>query len=134
MNKKHQKRPFRKERKEAGYFGECDEELDDGKCKVTVKILKRAIRTSLLASYILMDSRFVTDTMLYSVRAIRGGLLHIVGMCKMDRRKFKVGNHEYNSESIRRIISSKEADRNVIILLNAINQLNIKYKKSPCVI
>jgi hypothetical protein len=108
LNKKQQKRQFRKERKEAGYFKERYEELDEEKSKVAVKMLKRAVRSNILASYVLMDSWFVSDYMLQAIRSIRGGLLHAVGMCKIDRRKFKVGDNEYNSQTIIKMNETKK--------------------------
>jgi hypothetical protein len=111
LNKKQQKRQFRKERNETGYFKERYEELDEEKSKVAVKMLKRAVRGNILASYVLMDSWFVSDYILHSIRAIRairGGLLHVVGMCKMDKRKFKVGDKEYNSQTIIKMNETKK--------------------------
>jgi hypothetical protein len=108
LNKKQRQRQFRKERKEAGYFTERYEELDEEKSKVAVKLLKRAVRGNILASYVLMDSWFVSDYMLQAIRAIRGGLLHVVGMCKMDKRKFKVGNSEYSSQAITKMNETKK--------------------------
>ncbi|MDR2652890.1 MAG: transposase [Prevotellaceae bacterium] len=108
LNKKQQLRQFRKERKAAGYFKERYEELDEEKSKVAVKMLKRAVRSNILASYVLMDSWFVSDYMLQSIRAIRGGLLHVVGMCKMDKRKFKVGGKEYNSQTVIKMNETKK--------------------------
>ncbi|MDR2809990.1 MAG: hypothetical protein LBB84_05455, partial [Tannerellaceae bacterium] len=109
LNRKQQKRQFHKERKEAGYFKERYEELDEEKSRVAVKMLRRAVRSKLLsASYVLMDSWFVSDYILQSIRAIRGGMLHVVGMCKMDKRRFKVGDKEYNSQTIIKMNETKK--------------------------
>jgi hypothetical protein len=108
LNKKQLKRQFRKERKDPGYFNERYEELDEEKNKVAVKMLKRAVRGNIFASYVLADSWFISDYMLHAIRAIRGGMLHMVGMCKMDRRKFKIGNREYNSHTIIKMNETKK--------------------------
>jgi hypothetical protein len=50
-----------------------------------------------------MDSWFVNDFMLKEIRKIRNGLLHVVGMCKMDRRMFEVDGKERNSQTIIRM-------------------------------
>jgi hypothetical protein len=47
-----------------------------------------------------MDSWFVSDYMLQAIRSIQGGILHVAGMCRMDKRKFKVDNKEYNSHTL----------------------------------
>jgi hypothetical protein len=109
LKKKQQKRQFHKERKDAGCFKERYEEPDEEKSRVTVKMLGRAVRNKLLsASYVLMDSRFVSDYILQSIRAIRGGMLHVVGMCKMDKRRFKAGDNEYNSQTVIKMNETKK--------------------------
>ncbi|MDR2424841.1 MAG: transposase [Prevotellaceae bacterium] len=63
-------------------------------------MLKNTIKHGILGSYVLIDSWFVTDFMLKEIRKIRKGMLHVVGMCKMDKRKFDIGGKEYNSQTI----------------------------------
>lgn len=58
------------------------------------------VKINILANYVLMDSWFVTDFMLKSIREIKGGLLHATGICKMDKRKFEVNGKLYNSQTI----------------------------------
>jgi hypothetical protein len=108
LNKKQQERQFKKKRKEEGYFRERYDELDEEKSKVAIKMLKRAVRSNILASYVLMDSWFVSDYMLQTIRSIRKGILHVVGMCKMDKRKFKIGDKEYNSQTIIKMNETKK--------------------------
>jgi hypothetical protein len=100
LSKEQQKHQFRKERNGKGYFQERYDELDEDKLSVGVRMLKRCVKHGILGSYVLMDSWFVTDFMLKEVRKIRKGLLHVVGMCKMDKRKFEVDGKERNSETI----------------------------------
>ncbi|MDR0575027.1 MAG: transposase [Tannerella sp.] len=111
LNKNQQKRQFQKERKEVGYFQERYEELDEEKNKVAIKMLKRAVKSKIIASYVLMDSWFVSDYMLQSIRSIRGCILHVAGMCKMDKRKFKVDDKEYNSHTIIKMKEHKKGKR-----------------------
>ena len=100
LSKKQQKRQFSKKRDVRGYFEEHDAELDQEKSKVAVKMLKRCVKRAILGSYVLMDSWFVSDYMLGEIRKIRHGMLHVVGMCKMDKRQFMVNGKEYNSQKI----------------------------------
>jgi len=100
LSKKQQKRQFTKKRNEKGYFQERYNELDEDKLNVAIKMLKRCVRRCILGSYVLMDSWFVNDFMLQEIRKIRKGMLHVVGMCKMDKRKFKVDGIERNSQTI----------------------------------
>jgi hypothetical protein len=75
LNEKQRKRQFKKERKDAGYFMERYGELDEEKSKVAVKMLRRAVKSRIQASYVLMDSWFASDYMLQTIRSMQGGTL-----------------------------------------------------------
>jgi IS4 transposase len=100
LSKKQQNRQFSKKRNGEGYFQERYDELDQNKLSVAIKTLKQCVKRGIIGSYILMDSWFVTDFMLKEVRKIRNGILHVVGMCKMDKRRFCVDGKERNSQTI----------------------------------
>ena len=100
LNTKQQKRQFSKKRNEEGYFQERYADLDKEKPFVALRMLKRCVQRGILGSYVLMDSWFITDLMLKEIRKIRNGILHVVGMCKMDNRKFEVDGKELNSQTI----------------------------------
>lgn len=53
-----------------------------------------------MASYVLMDSWFVSDYMIKSVRAIKKGAMHILGMCKLDRRQYLVDQKLLNAHQL----------------------------------
>ena len=107
LNKKEQSRQFAKKRDDSGYFQERYDELDMEKPNAAIEMLKKCVKRGILASYVLMDSWFVTDNMLKGIRGIRKGMLHVVGMCKMDKRKFMVGGKEYNSQTIIKMNENK---------------------------
>ena len=100
LTQKQQKRQFTKKRNDTGYFQERYNELDEDKLSVSIKMLKRCVKRAILGSYVLMDSWFVNDFMLKEIRKICKGMLHVVGMCKMDNRKFEVEGKERNSQTI----------------------------------
>jgi hypothetical protein len=100
LTAKQTERQFTKERDGKGYYRERYDELDEEKSSVALKMLKRCIQRGIFGSYVLMDSWFVTDFMLKGIRKIRRGMLHVVGMCKMDKRKFEVDGKERNSQAI----------------------------------
>jgi hypothetical protein len=70
-------------------------ELDSKKTVTVPAMIKRVVKCGFLASYILMDSWFVTDDMFKNTRKIRNDLLHVIGMCKMDKRKFTINDIDY---------------------------------------
>jgi hypothetical protein len=100
LTEKQQKRQFSGKRKDEGYYRERYDELDTEKPLVAIKMLKRCIMRGITGGYVLMDSWFVTDFMLKEIRKIRNGMLHVVGMCKIDKRKFEVAGKERNSETL----------------------------------
>ena len=103
LNQKQQKRQFTKKRNGEGYYRERYDELDEDKLSVAIRMLKRCVSKGILGSYVLIDSWFVNDYMLKEVRKIRKGILHVVGMCKMDNRLFEVDGKERNSQTIIRM-------------------------------
>ena len=97
---KQRKRQFTKKGDGTGYFQERYDGLDEEKPCMAIKMLKSCVKRGILGSYVLMDSWFVNDFMLREIRKIRRGILHVAGICKMDRRKFVVNGKELNAQKI----------------------------------
>lgn len=100
MKKKELRAQFSKKRQKRtpGYKRSC--ELDKNKNKVAISMIKRAVKNGLIASYVLMDSWFTNDYMIKSIREIKKGAMHVLGMCRIDRRKYCVEGKEMNSSQI----------------------------------
>ena len=76
------------------------EELDMKKGETAVSMLKRAVKNEFIASFVLMDIWFVNDYMIKSIRAIKNGAMHLLGMCKLDMRKYLVDKKEMNAHQL----------------------------------
>ena len=100
MSKKELKSQFSKKRDGKSQGHKRARELDMKKGDVAVSMLKRAVKNGFLATYVLMDSWFVNDYMIKSVRAIKNGAMHLLGMCKLDRRKYMIGKKELNAHQL----------------------------------
>jgi len=100
LTEKQRKEQFSKKRSKKGYYQERYDELDEDKLSVALKMLKRCVKEAILGSYVLMDSWFVNDMMLKEIRNIGKGVLHVVGMCKIDMRKFTVEGKERKSHTL----------------------------------
>lgn len=100
MSKKEQKKQFHKKRSLDAASRKRIEELDETKNEVAIAMIKRALKNGLMVSYVLMDSWFTNDTMIKSIRAIKQGAIHLLGMCKIDSRKYVVYGKEMNSHQI----------------------------------
>ena len=111
LKAKELKEQFTKQRDENTHGYERFKELDEEKPSVVLKMLRRACKHNILASYVLMDSWFTTDTIIQGIRQIRKGIMHVVGLCKMDKRKFMIDGRELNSEAI---IKMKTATKGAI--------------------
>jgi hypothetical protein len=108
LSKKESKSQFSKKRdhKLPGY--KRVQELDVKKGVVAVSMIKRAVKNGFIASYVLMDSWFVNDYMIKSVRDIKNGAMHLLGMCKLDRRKYLFDKKELN---VHQLITKNERKR-----------------------
>lgn len=100
LSPKELKLQFRKKRDSKSPGQKRVEELDRKKGEVAVSMLRRAVRNGFMATYVLMDSWFVNDYMIKNVRSIRKGAMHILGMCKLDRRHYVVGKKEMNAHQL----------------------------------
>ncbi len=96
MKKKEQKRQFKKSRARNTPSYKRVKELDMKKNRTAIAMLKRAVHRGIEASYVLMDSWFTCDYVISQIRAIKGGMMHLVAMCKMDTRKYHVDGKELN--------------------------------------
>jgi hypothetical protein len=100
MSKKELKSQFRKERDPKSPAKKRVKELNMKKGDVAVSMLKRAVKNGLIANYVLMDSWFVNDYMIKSVRSIKKGAMHLLGMCKIDKRKYLVDKKLLNAHQL----------------------------------
>ncbi len=63
-------------------------------------MLKRAVKNGFTASYVLMDSWFVNDTVIKGIRSIKNGAIHVLGMCRIDNRKYLLNGKEFNVKQL----------------------------------
>ena len=100
LSKKELKSQFRKKRESKSPGHKRALELNMKKGEVAVSMIRRAVKNGFIASYVLMDSWFVNDYMIKRIRSIKKGAMHLLGMCKIDRRKYLVGNKEMNAHQL----------------------------------
>ncbi len=110
LSPKERKGLFKKKRQADTPSMKRVKELDKSKMDVAVEMIKRAVKTGFVATYVLMDSWFVSDGMIKAITSIKKVKLHVLGMCKIDNRKFTVENKALNSHQI--IIRKEPANTN----------------------
>jgi hypothetical protein len=102
MKKSELKERYSKKRniKSAGY--KRVKELDKSKIEIAIEMLKRAVKHNIIADYVLCDSWFICEEFIKEIRKIRKGIIHVLGMCKMDRRKYLYNNKELTAKELLR--------------------------------
>ncbi len=104
-------------------------ELSANKIDQAVKMIKRSVKHGFIADYVLADSWFVSQSFIASIRKIKQGALHVLGACRMDKRKYLFEGAEYTAkELLNKFKGSKKRSRKVRALY--IEQL-LEYKGLP---
>lgn len=100
ISKKEAKRRFTKKRDIKSKGAKRVKELDIAKTRNCLSMIKRAIRNGFIANYVLMDSWFVNDTIIAGIKSIKNSCLHVLGMCKLDSRKYLLDGRELNAREL----------------------------------
>jgi hypothetical protein len=100
LSKEEKRNQFSKKRDDKSPAKTRVRELDIKKTEAAVSMIKRAVKHGIFASYVLMDSWFTNDYIIKSIRSIKNGLLHVLGMCKIDKRLYNVNGKELNALQI----------------------------------
>lgn len=75
-------------------------EISMSKIDTAIQMIKRAVTNGVTAQYVLADSWFMCESLLRSVRALKRGAIHVVGLCKLNRTRYKVQEKEMNASEI----------------------------------
>lgn len=135
---KNKKRPYGLSRKElsARYHKKRESwsagskrtrELTSNKISNAVKMIKRAVKNGLKANYVLVDKWFMSENFISDIRKIKKGILDIVGLCKMDKRKYVYNGEEYTAKQLLHL-RKKYSKRSRKINARYI-EIDVKYKE-----
>lgn len=91
---------YTKKREKASRGYKRKKELREKKHKNLVKMIKRAVKHGLLADYVLTDAWFCTHDFIENIRHIKSGMLHIISMCRMDKRNYEIAGQMMNAQEI----------------------------------
>ena len=91
---------FKKERKKSSWGYKRKKELREKKTTNLVKMLRRAVKHGQFADYVLTDSWFCNLDFIENVRQIKNGMLHIISMCRMDKRNYEIEGNMMNAATI----------------------------------
>ena len=96
LSREERSMQFHKERIEGKPDYERFKELDTKKSDNVVRMIERAYKGGIRATYALMDTWFVKAPLVCAVRKIGGGAIHVVGRLAMGKDRYAVGSRHYN--------------------------------------
>lgn len=102
LTKKQRKGQYAKDRDRLSHGAKRKAELRTPKGENLIKMVKRAVKRGIAADYLLTDSWFVCENMISKVRKIKDGAIHVLSMCRMDRRKYMTADGELNAPALRK--------------------------------
>lgn len=96
LSKSERSRQYSKERSSGDPDCRRYQELDMKKTDCAVEMIRRAWKRGFRASYALMDTWFVSASLVKSVREIGDGAIHVVGRLKMGADRYADGGRRHN--------------------------------------
>lgn len=72
-----------------------------------IALIKRAIKHGFIPDYVLTDSWFSSFEMIKTVRGLKNGLIHFLGMVKMDKRLYEYQGERLNAKELRKKLKSR---------------------------
>ena len=123
------KKRYRKRRTQKTAGATRSTELSANKLKHALKMIKRAVKHGFMADYVLADCWFISQSFIASIREIKQGAIHVLGTCRMDKRKYLFEGTEYTAkELLNKFKGHKRRSRKVRALYV---ELLLQYKGLP---
>ena len=108
LTKKQRKTQYKKQRSTSSCGAKRKKEMRIKKGKNLIQMIKRSVKHGILAKYLLTDSWFMSENLISEVRKIKKGAIHIISMCRMDKRKYLYEGELYNAKDL---LKNKKLDR-----------------------
>jgi hypothetical protein len=71
-----------------------------------IALIKRAVKHGFVPDYVLSDSWFSVERFITIVRQLKKGLIHFLGMVKMDKRRYEYQGLKLNANELRKQLKS----------------------------
>lgn len=108
------KKRFSKERNSKSPAAKRARELSANKNSNAIKMIKRAVKHGFMADYVLTDCWFMVYAFIANIRQIKNGALHVLGACRMDKRKYFFDGAEYTAKALlNKVKGQKKRSRKV---------------------
>lgn len=126
LTKAQRKGQYSKDRATSSNGSKRKKELRIKKGVNLIKMIKRAVKQGVIADYLLTDSWFMCENMITEIRKIKNGAIHVISMCRMDKRQYTTNAGEFNAATLRKqnkhLIRRSKKHRSTYI------DLTVKYK------
>jgi len=76
-----------------------------------IALIKRAIKHGFVPEYVLSDSWFSVQRLIKTVRQLKKGLIHFLGMVKMDKRHYEYQGHQFNANELKKQLKATHLKR-----------------------
>jgi len=103
LTPKQRREQYKKERKASSHGAKRIKEMRIKKGKNLIAMVKRAVKHGIVADYLLTDSWFLCESMIIEIRKIKKGAIHIISMCRMDKRNYLYNDKEFNAKDLRKL-------------------------------
>ena len=107
LTKKQLKRRYCKDREPRSPGGNRLSELNQDKITNALKMIKRAASQGFIPQYILVDCWFTSDKFISTIRQIRNGAIHFLGLVRQDKRLYIYEGKKYNAKELRQELKSQ---------------------------
>jgi hypothetical protein len=134
MKKKDLSKQYSKKRTKKDNSYQRVKELDVKKTSNAISMIKRALKHGIKANYVLMDSWFVSEEMIVEIRKIKQGCMHLLGMCKMDKRKYEYNYKKLTAKELLRKYKDCKQNKRCRQLRSRYIRLVVDYKGIPMVL
>jgi len=89
LSKKELNQRYNKKRDSKTPAAKRVKELEKSKIENAISKIKRSVCHGIIARYVLTDSWFFSESLVLEISKIKKGAMHLLGMCKMDKRKYR---------------------------------------------
>jgi len=91
---------FRKKRDRKSFGKKREIELTNSKIDNALSMIKRAVKNGIIPDYVLSDSWFVSEKFIKTIRSLKKGVIHVLGMVRQDNRKYLLNGKYYTAKAL----------------------------------
>ena len=89
----------------AGY--KRSKEVTVDKISNAIAMIKRAVKHGFVPDYVLTDSWFSSAKLIQTIRSLKKGVIHFLGMVKLDKRLYEYQGQRLNAKELKQLLKSQ---------------------------